>query len=103
MYASLLLSVSRLLKNELPGACHTSDDEAKRQESTSVPKHNRGSEKNFADTKQIQRFKQNASIDHIDATQMWINNKTIEWLDAMDLQDKNAKITLAKKNVRLIT
>jgi hypothetical protein len=28
---------------------------------------------------------------------MWINNKTIEWLDAMDLQDKNAKITLAKK------
>jgi hypothetical protein len=28
---------------------------------------------------------------------MWINNKTVEWLDSMDLQDKNAKITLAKK------
>jgi hypothetical protein len=27
---------------------------------------------------------------------MWINNKTVEWLDSMDLQDKNAKITLAK-------
>jgi exopolysaccharide biosynthesis protein len=26
-----------------------------------------------------------------------INNKTVEWLDSMDLQDKNAKITLAKK------
>jgi adenylate cyclase class IV len=24
---------------------------------------------------------------------MWINNKTVEWLDSMDLQDKNAKIT----------
>jgi hypothetical protein len=29
---------------------------------------------------------------------MWINNKTVEWLDSMDLQDKNAKITLAKKH-----
>ena len=70
------------MKNELPGGCHTSDDEAKWQESTSVQRHNRASEKNFADTKQIP---------------VWINNKTIEWLDhdAMDLQDKNAKITLA--------
>jgi hypothetical protein len=37
------------MKNQLPGGCHTSDDEAKRQESISVPKHNRGSEKNFAE------------------------------------------------------
>jgi hypothetical protein len=28
---------------------------------------------------------------------MWINNKTNEWLDSMDLQDTNVKITLAKK------
>ena len=27
---------------------------------------------------------------------MWINNKTVEWLDSMDLQDKNAKITQKK-------
>jgi hypothetical protein len=27
---------------------------------------------------------------------MWINNKTVEWLDSMDLQDKNDKITLEK-------
>jgi hypothetical protein len=40
------------MKNQLPGGCHTSDDEAKRQESISVPKHNRASEKNFADMKQ---------------------------------------------------
>jgi hypothetical protein len=30
----LYLTVSRLMKNQLPGGCHTSDDEAKRQEST---------------------------------------------------------------------
>ena len=88
----LYLTVSRLMKNQLPGGCHTSDDEAKRQESISVPKHNRVSEKNFADMKQIRHFKPNASIEHIEATLMWINNKTIEWLDSMDLQDKNAKI-----------
>jgi hypothetical protein len=52
--------------------------------------------------KQIQHFKPNASIEHIKATLMWIKNKTIEWLDYMDLQDTNAKITLAK-NVPLIT
>ena len=85
------------MKNQLPGGCHSSDDEAKRQESISVPKHNRASEKNFADMKQIRHFKPNASIEHIEATLMWINNKTVEWLDSMDLQDKNAKITLAKK------
>jgi hypothetical protein len=61
------------MKNQLPGGCHTSDDEAKRQESISVPKHNRGSEKNFADMKQIRHFKPNASIEHIEATLMWIN------------------------------
>ena len=72
-------------------------DEAKRQESISVPKHNRASEKSFADMKEIRHFKRNASIEHIEATLMLINNKTIEWLDAMDIQDKNAKISLAKK------
>jgi hypothetical protein len=85
------------MKNQLPDCCHTSDDEAKRQESISVPKHNRPSEKNFADMKQIRLFKPNASIEHIEATLMWINNKTNEWLDSMDLQDTNVKITLAKK------
>jgi hypothetical protein len=45
--------------------------------------------------KQIRHFKPNASIEHIEATLMWINNKTVEWLDSMDLQDKNANITLA--------
>ena len=72
-------------------------NEAKRQKSISVPKHNRASEKNFADMKQIRHFKTNASIELIEATLMWINNKTIEWLDSMDLQDKNVKITLAEK------
>jgi hypothetical protein len=47
--------------------------------------------------KQIRHFKPNATIEHIEATLIWINNKTIEWLDAMDIQDKNAKISLAKK------
>jgi hypothetical protein len=64
------------MKNQLPGGCHTSDDEAKRQESISLPKHNRASEKNFADMKQMRHFKPNASIEHIEATLMWINNKT---------------------------
>jgi hypothetical protein len=31
---------------------------------------------------------------------MWINNKTVEWLDSMDLQDKNAKITQKKNSKR---
>ena len=26
------------------------------------------------------------------------NNKTVEWLDSMDLQDKNVNINLAKKS-----
>jgi hypothetical protein len=53
------------MKNQLPGGCHTSDDEAKRQVSISVPKHNRASGKNCADMKQIRHFKPNASIEHI--------------------------------------
>jgi hypothetical protein len=32
---------------------------------------------------------------------MWINNQTIESLDSMDLQDQNAKITLAKKRAHI--
>ncbi|VDI06296.1 Hypothetical predicted protein [Mytilus galloprovincialis] len=97
MSTHLYLTVSRLLKNQLPEGCHGTDNETIREESLTVPKHNRTSEKNFADFKQIRHFKPNASIEHIEATLMWVNNKTVEWLDLMDPEIKNAKITLAMK------
>ncbi|CAC5411236.1 unnamed protein product [Mytilus coruscus] len=81
----------------LPEGCHGTDNETIREESLTVPKHNRTSEKNFADFKQIRHFKPNSSIEHIEATLMWVNNKTVEWLDLMDPEIKNAKITLAMK------
>jgi hypothetical protein len=39
----LYLTVSRHMKNQLPGGCHTSDDEAKRQESMFPPRVNSSS------------------------------------------------------------
>ncbi|CAC5395692.1 unnamed protein product [Mytilus coruscus] len=97
MSTHLYLIVSRLLINQLPEGCHSTNSETIRKESLTVPKHNRTSEKILADFKQISHFKPNAPIEHIEATLMWVNNKTVEWLDLMDPEIKNAKITLAMK------
>ena len=77
-FSSLLL---RLVEDHLPGGKFDNADETLVTDTTSVPKTNTVSERDFAQLDRLLREKPNASILSLEAMILFSNNKTAKWLN----------------------
>ena len=97
-------TVRKLFQDFLHGGLWTERDqvdrESIREKTTSVPKHNKFSETIFGHLDRTLREKPNVSMIANEAYIMFTHNKTLEWLQRKDDNEKAELLVDARKNVK---
>lgn len=70
-----------MLADHLTGGVHVSPSRTVHEQTKSVPKTNRVSEKDFAQLDRLLREKPNAALIGLEGSILFPNNKTQEWLN----------------------
>ena len=92
-FSSLLL---RLVEDHLPGGKFDNADETLVTDTTSVPKTNTVSERDFAQLDRLLREKPNASILSLEAMILFSNNKTAKWLNEKSEAERSKLLQKAR-------
>ena len=88
---------SRLLADHLYGGVHSNLSEEARAQTSSVPTTNRVSEKDFALLDPLVREKPNAALIALEGVILFANNKTMQWLNEKDAEEKQRLLEAAQR------
>ena len=102
IFTSFLCTTRRMLEDHLPGGKYSSPDETVQAETTSVPKTNVISERDFAMLDRQVRLKPNATLIALEAVIMYANNQTQKWVEEQTAGDREKLFALARKKAKFI-
>ena len=102
IFAGFLCTTRRMLEDHLPGGQYSDPDENIQAETTSVPKTNNISERDFAMLDRQVRLKPNATLIALEAVIMYANNQTQEWVEEQTTGDCERLFALARKKAKFI-
>lgn len=98
--AHFLILLERQVADQLPGGNFFQPLAEKQQATSSVPKTNVVSERDFAQLDLQLRIKPSARMVTHEALIMWRNNKTVSWLEKLSQQEKEKLLADARKSAR---
>ena len=97
VFTSLVVLISRLLEDHLPGGVLEKPTKQLVTETKSVPNSNTVSERDFAKLDRLLREKPNATTIALEGLVLFSNNKTAQWLNEKSLEDREALFKKARK------
>ncbi len=93
-----VLILERQAKDQLEGGMFFGRSEELQNSAKNVPTTNTISERDFAILDILVRLKPAATCHAYETYLLWLNNKPSEWLDTMDVQQKNKLLDMARNH-----
>jgi len=94
---SIMLILDRQAKDQLPNGKYADPSSVLAEQAKSVPKTNTVSERDFGSLDLLLRMKPAASTLCYESVILWTNNKTSEWLNSLEPEEKDQVLDHARK------